>query len=135
LIARLTGYRGRLVGAARRRLTQARSRLDSAASHRPFRRPFDMLRDRSRRLDELAMRATGALRGVVHDRERRYARLAGQLQSLSPLAVLERGYTITQDAKTSKVVRSAGQLRVGQSVTTVLADGSATSTVDSVNKK
>ena len=86
-----------------RRLTLARSRLDGLASQRPFRRPFDMIHDRSRRLDELALHGAAGLRGLLHDRQRRLARLAGKLESLSPLAVLARGYTITQDAKTGKV--------------------------------
>ena len=98
----------------------ARSRLDGLASQRPFRRPFDIIHDRSRRLDELALHGAAGLRGLLHDRQRRFANLAGKLQSLSPLAVLERGYTITQDAKTGKVIRAAGQLRVGQSIATTL---------------
>src|SRR5262249_31778279 len=79
LIARLMGHRERLLGAALRRLAIGQSRLEALGAHRPFRRPYDLLRDRSRRLDELSMRATGALRSIIHDRERRYARLAGQL--------------------------------------------------------
>jgi exodeoxyribonuclease VII large subunit len=135
LIARLVGYRERLRAAASRHLTLARSRLDALSTQRPFRRPFDFVHDRSRRLDELAMRAGGAIRRLLHDRQRRFAGLAGQLQSLSPLAVLERGYTITQDANSGEVVRTAAQLRTGQSIVTRLATGSATSTINTVNEQ
>ncbi len=135
LTARLVGYRDRLRAAASRRLTLAQSQLDAFAKGRPFRRPFDLVHDRSRGLDELAMRAGGAISGLLHDRQRRFAGLAGQLQSLSPLAVLERGYTITQDAKTGRVVRTIVRLRVGQSIVTRLADGSVTSTIDAVDKE
>jgi exodeoxyribonuclease VII large subunit len=132
--ARLRAYRDRLRAAAVRRLTLARSRLEALASQRPFRRPFDIVHDRSRRLDELALHAAAAIRALLHDRQRRFARLAGQLQALSPLAVLERGYTITHDAITGKVVRTASQLRVGQSIITRLADGSTTSVIESIDK-
>jgi exodeoxyribonuclease VII large subunit len=134
LTARLHHHRERLRVASLRRLTLARSRLDGLASQRPFRRPFDIIHDRSRRLDELALHGTAGLRGLLHDRQRRFANLAGKLQSLSPLAVLERGYTITQDAKTGKVIRSAGQLRAGQSIATKFTDGTVTSRVEEIDR-
>ena len=134
LTARLRAYRERLRIASLRRLTLARSRLEGLASQRPFRRPFDIVHDRSRRLDEFSMRGASGLRGLLHDRQRQFAHLAGKLQSLNPLAVLERGYTMTQDTKTGKVIRSASQLRVGQSIVTRLTDGSAKSLIESVDQ-
>jgi len=134
ILKRLHAYRDRLRTSTLRRLTLAHSRLETIAAHRPFRRPFDVIHDRSRRLDELTMRGTSALRSLIHDRQRRFAKLAGQLQSLSPLAVLERGYTITQDTTSGNVVRSARQLRVGQEITTRFAQDVATSTVTSIDR-
>jgi exonuclease VII large subunit len=49
------------------------------------------------------------------------------------LAVLARGYTITQDAKTGSVLRAAGELRIGQSIVTRFAAGAATSKVESID--
>jgi len=132
LVARLTQYRTRLRIASLRQLTLARSCLEGLAAQRPFRRPFDIIHDRSRLLDELALRGAAGLRGLLHDRQRRFANLAGKLQSLSPLSVLERGYTITQDAKSGKAIHSVGQLRVGQTVATRFADGTVTSSVESI---
>ena len=131
---RLLGYRDRIRSSALRRITLARSRLETIAAHRPFRRPFDVVHDRNRQLDELALRGTSALRSLLHERQRRFAGLAGQLQSLSPLAVLERGYSITHDAKTGKVVRTAIQLKPGQTIVTKFAQGEAKSVVESVER-
>jgi exodeoxyribonuclease VII large subunit len=133
LAARLRQHRERLRVASLRRLAFARTRLEGIASQRPFRRPFDIIHDRSRRLDELALHGAAGLRGLLHDRQRRFANLAGKLQSLSPLAVLERGYSITQDSKTGKVIRTAAQLRAGQTIATRLAEGTVTSRVESVD--
>jgi exodeoxyribonuclease VII large subunit len=133
LVARLRQHRERLRVASLRRLVFARTRLEGIASQRPFRRPFDIIHDRSRRLDELALHGAAGLRGLLHDRQRRFANLAGKLQSLSPLAVLERGYSITQDSKTGKVIRTAAQLRAGQTIATRLAEGTVTSRVESVD--
>jgi exodeoxyribonuclease VII large subunit len=135
LMARLTQHRTRLRIASLRQLALAESRLKGLVAQRPFRRPFDVIHDRSRRLDELALQGAAGLRGLLHDRQRRFANLAGKLQSLSPLAVLERGYTITQEARTGDVIRSAGQLRVGQSVSTRFVDGTITSLVEAVKRQ
>jgi exodeoxyribonuclease VII large subunit len=59
--------------------------------------------------------------------------MAGKVESLSPLAVLARGYTITQDAKTGGVLRAASQLQMGQSLVTRFAAGSAISKVDAID--
>jgi exodeoxyribonuclease VII large subunit len=133
--ARMLGYQQRLRHAAHRRVALLQARYDGLIAQRPFRRPFDLIHDRSRRLDELAGHAQRSLRRLVQDRESRLARLAGKIESLSPLAVLARGYTITQSAATSAVMRDAGDLRVGQSIVTRFASGEALSEVQRIDLK
>ena len=65
-------------------------------------------------------------------RLRQVAMLAGKIHSLSPLEVLARGYTITQDARSGAVVRSAEQLSIDQSIVTRFATGAAVSKVESI---
>jgi exodeoxyribonuclease VII large subunit len=117
----------------RRYATTAQARLERVAAARPFRRPHDLVLDLSRRLDELATRSGRAMRASASEHRGRLAMLAGKLESLSPLAVLERGYSITLDAKSGRVVRDASKLKVGQSITTRLARGAATSTVEELD--
>ncbi len=133
ITARIRGYQQRLRHAAHRRVMWLRARYDGLASQRPFRRPFDLIHDRSRRLDELSLHANSAVRRLTHDYESRLATIAGKIESLSPLAVLERGYTITQDANSGAVIRKASQLRAGQRVVTRFAAGEAVSNVESIN--
>jgi len=132
IVSRIRGYQQRLRHAVHRRVMWLKARYDGLALQRPFRRPFDLVHDRSRRLDELAALAETAVRRVVRDYHSRLSRLAGKIETLSPLAVLARGYTITQDAQTGKVLRSASELHVGQQIVTRFAAGEATSTVDSL---
>jgi exodeoxyribonuclease VII large subunit len=110
-----------------------RARYDGLAAQRPFRRPFDLVHDRSRRLDELTLHGNSAIRRLVRDHQGRVATLAGKIESLSPLAVMARGYTITQDASTGAVIRSATHLRVGQLIATRFAEGEAVSKVESTS--
>ena len=58
-----------------------------------------------------------------------YGALRGMLQSLSPVAVLARGYSITQSANTGRIVRDAAEIAAGQEITTRLHRGRLTSTV------
>jgi len=132
IIIRLRLYHGRMRAAAMRRTLLLRTRLKAIANQRPFRRPFDMVHDRNRRLDELAHHATGAVRRLYRDRQSRLAMTAGKIESLSPLAVLGRGYSITQDARSGAVVHSAAGLQVGQAIKTRFAEGEAQSTVESI---
>jgi exodeoxyribonuclease VII large subunit len=59
----------------------------------------------------------------------RLATQTAALRLLSPQQVLERGYSITLDESSGKVVRSANEVSAGMSLTTRLANGSIRSTV------
>lgn len=131
--SRVRSYQQRLRHAAQRRVAWLRARFDGVASQRAFRRPFDLIHERSRRLDELAAHGQRSLHRLVKDRASRLSLLAGKVESLSPLAVLARGYTITQDAKSLKVLKSVGGLRVGDLIATRFVDGEAVSRVERVD--
>ncbi len=62
----------------------------------------------------------------------RVSAVAARLHSLSPLAVLDRGYALVMDAA-GGLVRSTAQLNTGDQVTTRLADGSFSSRVESTS--
>jgi exodeoxyribonuclease VII large subunit len=59
--------------------------------------------------------------------------LASSLDALSPLKVLERGYSITERGQTGEVVREASQLKPGEEILTLLNKGRVTSRVESVD--
>jgi exodeoxyribonuclease VII large subunit len=111
-----------------------RARWEGLANQRPFRRPFDLIHDRSRRLDDLSLHGNAAMRRLLRDRQNQLAMIAGKIASLSPLEVLARGYTITRDYNSGDVIRSTGQLRTGQSIVTRFATGEAVSKVESISK-
>jgi exodeoxyribonuclease VII large subunit len=56
--------------------------------------------------------------------------LQGRLQLLSPQDVLGRGYSITSDAETGKILRTARDARPGQNLRTQLKTGIIRSVVD-----
>jgi exodeoxyribonuclease VII large subunit len=92
------------LGAARERLAACRTHLDRSLERR------------------------------VHESMARINALDARLHTLSPLAVLERGYALVVDAA-GGVVRSVAQVDPGDEVTTRLADGGFISRVESKKKK
>ena len=86
--------------------------------------------DLHRRLGALRTRfleARGALREAVtarrHLADRRLQRSAARLESLSPLAVLGRGYAVCWNADRTALIRSAAQTEPGDQVRVTLAEG------------
>lgn len=126
---RLSRYGDRLNRAIHRQVEHSKQRLVSLASRRPFAHPHAPVEDRSRAVDELETRTQRALQSITTNSQHRLANLAGKLHTLSPLAVLGRGYSVTQDAKSGKVVRNAKNLRIGQELITRFEKGEATSVV------
>jgi exodeoxyribonuclease VII large subunit len=131
----LTSHRQRLLAGLRGRSAAARSQVDSLAARRVFRRPFDAVRDHQRRLDELNQRAHRAVRTLAELASRRTRAAAAQLESLSPLGVLSRGYSVTRRAKDGKLVRDAAKLAIGEQIVTRFERGETVSRVDEIREE
>jgi exodeoxyribonuclease VII large subunit len=124
---------GRLAAALGGRLVMARARLDALSAARVFRRPLERVQLLSRRLDELQSRAVRAVSARMELSDAHLRALAGQLESLSPLAVLARGYSLTTRLADGQLVRTAAGVAVGEPLRTRLAEGELTSRVESVD--
>jgi len=114
------------------RLAYAREQLRHLASRPAFARPFHLVHDRSRRLDELDHRGRRAIRNVLSHNERKLQRLAAALSALSPLAVLSRGYSVSQRVDDSTVIKRCSQVTVGDLMQTQVGDGKLISQVTAV---
>jgi len=68
-------------------------------------------------------RLLGAIRGHQHDADRRLRGCAGRLETLSPLAVLGRGYAVCWNADRTRALRDAADVVPGDSVRVTLATG------------
>nr|MCU0873401.1 exodeoxyribonuclease VII large subunit [Pirellulaceae bacterium] len=131
--AGLDGMRARLAAALRGRAADARSRLDALAQHRVFRRPFDRIHDLARQVDELDLRAKRAIGHQLTRNRDRLGALAARLESLSPLGVLARGYSVTQRTASGQVVTDAAALTVGDTLTSRFGRGQAISQVTEIH--
>jgi len=123
----------RLRTALTTRLAHARHRLDALASRPSLSRPLEAIHLRGRRLDELSLRLKGASQGLLRDRRSALETMAGKLESLSPLGVLGRGYSLTFREGESKLITSAEKLKPGQRIVTRFQQGMATSIIESID--
>jgi exodeoxyribonuclease VII large subunit len=111
----------------RGRLESTRGRLADFAERRVFRRPLDRIHDLEQGLDDFGERLQRCMRQRL-DRWRQLTQAAaGRLETLSPLNVLSRGYSLTRRASNQQVVRAADQVKPGDLLVTVLQHGQITS--------
>ncbi|MBU4460394.1 MAG: exodeoxyribonuclease VII large subunit [Verrucomicrobia bacterium] len=119
---RVRGRSGAVAAALRDGLARARQRLDDAQSRVRERLLGAGARARSRLAATDANRLRRAAGRSTADARQRTARGAAQLRALSPIAVLDRGYSITWSAD-GTVLRSAAQTAPGLLITTQVRDG------------
>lgn len=131
LIQRLDGLTLRLARAARSVPAARRARLRELLARLERNAPAAVVRVHRERQQTLSRRlhAAGAL--ALSARRSRIAALQRTLQAVSPLQTLERGYAIVTTHPQGHVVRSASEVREGESVKARLAKGSLTAKVES----
>ena len=120
----------RLRNLLRRRLELARTRLNNLAQRRSFRLPLEPIRDLERCLDEWGERLRRAVRQRLSRWQQHVEAQAGRLETLSPLNVLARGYSVTRKDVDQVVVRSAVQVQPGDRLLTLVSDGRIVSRVE-----
>ena len=92
--------------------------------------PSRKLRDQQQRLDDLSAELSRALQHRLRECGDRLARQSGRLSALSPLAVLERGYSITHALPGGHIVKDAAGLATGDRVRITFASGRAVCRVE-----
>lgn len=127
--AELDGLRGRLVQALQGKASRARWQLETLTNRRAFTHPLERLREQTRRLDELVERAVRAWRTRLATARQNVGSAALQLDALSPLQVLERGFTLTFSAGDRTPLKSAAELQVGDLVDTFFHTGHVVSEI------
>jgi exodeoxyribonuclease VII large subunit len=134
LTAQLRQIERRFASTLRSRAHRARMQLEGIAQRGIFRRPYQRIFELARRLDELDARSQRAIDGRLCTAQQRMNAFIGRLESLSPLAVLQRGYSLTQRTSDGRVIRNAAELASGESIATRLARGRIVSRVERIEE-
>jgi exodeoxyribonuclease VII large subunit len=96
-------------------------------------RPSHALAMKRAKLGSLTRSLAGEIRTAHEDRVHRLDRAVSRLKLLSPLSVLERGYSITLDSQTGQVLREAAGLESGRRLLTKFHRGEVGSVVTRVS--
>lgn len=123
------GYHHRMTEAMTRRLNQGLHRIEQITQRPAFRRPLDRFIQAEGKLRELARRLDRAITNHHTLASERLAALSGRLETLSPLQVLHRGYSLTFKARSRALIRHPDEVRPGQEIVTQLVGGEILSLV------
>ena len=123
---------GRLIAALRQQLLAQKNQLQSMSSALLQQSPALSVQRKIAQLAELQQRLASRMRGLVSDAEHRVALLGRGLHSVSPLATLDRGYAILQDADTGKVLLHADEVDIGNNIRARLSKGELVATVKKI---
>jgi exodeoxyribonuclease VII large subunit len=115
----------------RYRIVDLRSRVQEQALSHAFDEVKSRLRDARRRFDAASAACNDAMESSLQDARERLGLAAASLDALSPLAVLQRGYAIAQDAA-GKPLRDAAAVSAGDAVAVRLAKGKLNTRVETV---
>jgi exodeoxyribonuclease VII large subunit len=129
ILAGLQALQARCRDLTSARLALARRCLDELANSRVLRFPLERVRQHEQRLDEWADRLKRVQRQRLERSRERVQAYAARLETLSPLNVLGRGYSLTRK-ENQEIVRGADQVHPGDRLVTLVRNGRITSRVE-----
>ena len=114
--------------AIQRQLTQLGQRLENLRTKRVLHDPSVYIDNRRLELDYRTEKLGTAVERLLAGKRRAFETRGAALDAMSPMRVLSRGYSITEDAR-GKLVRSVDELSSGDAVTVRFSDGRAACSV------
>ena len=131
LLVTINQQQNRLKIALNNRLVRSREQVERYANARVLRDPKAFTDKPYLLLDHLVQQLQQNISIKCHDYKMKIASLMGKLDALSPLKVMHRGFSLTEDSE-GNVVRSVTQLSQGQAVSLRFGDGKAACKVEKV---
>jgi exodeoxyribonuclease VII large subunit len=131
MLAWLREAEQRLGASLANRWRSARQQVDSLANRPVLARPLELVQQLGQRLDDLQLRLQGPIERRLERARAQCDQLAGKLESLSPLGVLKRGYSLTLCG--GEVISDSSAVIKGDLLETHLATGAIFSRVERVN--
>ena len=117
----------------RYRVVELRSRVQKQALSPAFDEVKSRLRNARRRFDDAWASGNDAMATTLQEARERLGLAAASLDALSPLAVLQRGYAIAQDAS-GKPLRDTATVSAGDEVIVRLAKGKLNTRVETIEE-
>jgi len=129
----VASYEIRFSQALGRKIAAERQRVKDLSAKRVLQSPSNYLDDKRLLLDNLRSRLVLTGEKSVSAFRHQYIRLASQLDAMSPLKVLGRGYAIAK-SENGTVLKSAETLKKGDAVTVLFAADAVDCTVEQIRE-
>lgn len=123
----------RLCHISKGRLTLLNSHLRNMEGR--LRSPIDRVRQFTQRLDDMTIRLNLSIRQKLEFSKKKLEKDMSLLNSLSPLAILQRGYSITTILSSGTVVKEIAEVKVGDRVGVRVTDGEMECCVEKTHLK
>ncbi|HZX46482.1 MAG TPA: exodeoxyribonuclease VII large subunit [Clostridia bacterium] len=123
VITRLNDARGRMKAAMEKQIRFEILRLQRIRDSYAFRQPLDRIMQYRQQADNGCERLIKGFRQHHTNKKQMLQQRFERLCALSPMAVLERGYTIVRNPATGQIIRSVDQARADDYLDVILKDG------------
>lgn len=120
LVTNLIDLRRSLTQAMQSELRHLKLQLEALRSR--LKNPQDRIHDLQLRFDDWAERLQQSMARAIAKRKEQVLRLQSRLEALSPLAVLDRGYSLAYTAN-GKLIRKASEAKRGDEINIRVSDG------------
>ena len=118
---RLESYDQRLTLSARNKIDEYKQKVNNLAHRKVLISPYEYLNNQSIRVDQMTEKLIGAMERQISKRKERFIHSAAQLDAMSPLAVLARGYAVAD--RDNRILHSVNETEVGDVIRLTLSDG------------
>lgn len=134
LLYKLSNYNSRMKSSLVKKLTMCNTQLQKINSRPVFRQPYDKINQFRMKLDNDMKNLIRSNEMLLKDSKSRFGILAGKLDAMSPLKILERGYSVVS-THDGGVINTIEQLNPGDNVEIRLNNGVADCNVISVRQE
>jgi len=123
LARNLEGLSSRLRNSMSNRTQLLDRRLENIHNRLVSRSGLDRIRMFQQNIDDLLQRCSINVQHSLEVRRERFTKSVAELNALSPLAILQRGYSVCLQYPSKKVVKNVNEVAVGDKVEVKLANG------------
>ena len=92
-------------------------------------RSINEVKNKEKNLSDLKRRLSSVFSKFFNKKKSNFLNVKNKIELLSPEEILKRGYSITIDSASKKIIKSVNDVKDGQTIKTMVSDGSFDSTV------
>lgn len=130
----LSLLQNRVYLAVKNMITNLRDRVNWIRKSDIFKNPLDRIRQIEQDIDAIIDRLNLGMKHILELKKKNISIIAGKLNAMNPLAILERGYSICFKLPERILVKESDKLKIGDDVEVKLHKGSIRGQVSIINK-